>query len=270
MRIETLVVTIDQSDHSLVARMNLQTDAVVGNQCQCTSREELFLKNGKVTYLNMAERGVGKNRNIVLQNATADICVFADDDMTFVDGYPQIVERAFEECPRGDVLIFNLIEKRPRRYVNKKINRICQYNYAKYGAARLVIRRQRIADAGITFSTMFGGGARYGSGEDTIFLKECLDKGLRLYAVPYAIAEIDQDAASSWFTGYTEKYFYDKGALYASLYPRIWRMIAVRFLLRHSNTYKNHMPFGAALKSMLRGGTDFPAERKRYDECGSA
>ena len=124
--------------------------------------------------------------------------------------------------------------------------------------------------AGITFSTLFGGGARYGSGEDTIFLKECLDKRLRLYAVPYAIAEIDQDAASSWFTGYTEKYFYDKGALYASLYPRIWRMIAVRFLLRHSNTYKNHMPFGTALKSMLRGGTDFPAERKRYGECGSA
>ena len=55
----------------------------------------IFQKNGKVTYLNMAERGVGKNRNAVLQNATADICVFADDDMTFVDGYPQIVERAF-------------------------------------------------------------------------------------------------------------------------------------------------------------------------------
>lgn len=102
------------------------------------------------------------------------------------------------------------------------------------------------------------------------FLKECLDKGLRPYAVPYAIAEIDQDAASSWFTGYTEKYFYDKGALYASLYPRMWRMIAVRFLLRHSNTYKGHMPFGTALRGMLRGGTDFPAERKRYGECGSA
>ena len=267
---ETLVVAVDQRDYSLTERMNLQTDTLVGNQGQRTSREEFFLRNVKVTYLNTVERGVGRNRNTVLQNATADICVLADDDMTFVDGYPQIVERALEECPKADVLIFNLIEKRPQRYINTKIKRIHRYNYAKYGAARLVIRRQRIMAAGITFSTLFGGGARYGSGEDTIFLKECLDKGLRLYAVPYAIAEIDQDAASSWFTGYTEKYFYDKGALYASLYPRMWRMIAVRFLLRHSNTYKGHMPFGAALKSMLRGGTNFPAERKRYGECGSA
>lgn len=76
------------------------------------------------------------------------------------------------------------------------------------------------------------------------FLKECLDKGLRLYAVPYAIAEIDQDAASSWFTGYTEKYFYDKGALYASLYPRIWRMIAVRFLLRTATPIRVTCLFG--------------------------
>lgn len=270
MRIETLVVTVDQRDHSLVERMNLQTDAVVGNQCQCTSREELSLKNGKVTYLNMAERGVGKNRNAVLQNATADICVFADDDMTFVDGYPQIVERAFAECPEGDVLIFNLIEKHPRRYVNKKIKRIRQHNYAKYGAARLVIRRQRVADAGITFSTMFGGGARYGSGEDTIFLKECLDKGLRVYAVPYAIAEIDQSAASSWFTGYNEKYFYDRGALYASMYPLMWRAIALRFLLRHRHSRKGGMAFRAALKNMLRGGANFLAERKENSRCGSA
>lgn len=29
--------------------------------------------------------------------------------------------------------IFNLIEKRPRRYINTKIKRIHRYNYAKYG-----------------------------------------------------------------------------------------------------------------------------------------
>ena len=117
---------------------------------------------------------------------------------------------------------------------------------------------------------MFGGGARYGSGEDTIFLKECLDKGLRVYAVPYAIAEIDQSAASSWFTGYNEKYFYDRGALYASMYPLMWRAIALRFLLRHRHSRKGGMAFRAALKNMLRGGMDFLAERKENSRCGSA
>ena len=269
MTIETLVVAVDQDDHSLAEQMNLQTDTIIGNQCQCVSTDEFFLGDKKITYLNTDGRGVGNNRNTVLASATADVCVFADDDMTFVDGYPMIVERAFEECPAADVLIFNLIEKQPRRYAAKTIKRIRRHNYGKFGAARLAVRRQRIADAGIRFSTEFGGGTRYGSGEDTIFLKECLDRGLKLYAVPYAIAEIDQNAASSWFDGYSEKYFYDKGALYARLYPRVWRMMSLRFLLLHGHTYKDGVGLGAALRRMMDGGAGFLAERK-MSRCGSA
>ena len=263
MTIETLVVAVDQNDHSLAEEMNLQTDTIIGNQCQCVSTEEFFLGDHKITYLNTDGRGVGNNRNLVLARAAADICVFADDDMTFVDGYPLIVERAFEECPAADVLIFNLIEKQPRRYTARNIKRIRRYNYGKFGAARLAVRRQRIADAGISFSTEFGGGTRHGSGEDTIFLKECLDRGLKLYAVPYAIAEIDQNAASSWFDGYSEKYFCDKGALYARLYPISWRMVALRFLLLHGHTYKSGVGFGMAFRRMMEGGERLLAESER-------
>ena len=92
--------------------------------------------------------------------------------------------------------IFNLIEKNPRRNNNKKIIRVRRHNYAKYGAARMAFRREAVQSSGISFNLSFGGGARYGSGEDTVFLKECLDKGLRIYAVPYFLAEIDQEAGA--------------------------------------------------------------------------
>ena len=254
MRIETLIVAIDQTDHTLVEKMNIQTDTIVGNQCDSVSTDIFRMHGRKITYLNTMERGVGRNRNLVLKNAEADLCVLADDDMRFIDGYPEIAEKAFHECPDADVLIFNLIEKKPRRFQNTRIRRIRCFNYAKYGAARLAIRRKSIVDAGITFNTLFGGGAHYSAGEDTIFLKECLNKGLKLYAVPYALAEIDQESESTWFKGYNEKYFYDKGALYAYLYPTLWPLLSIRFLLCRAKKYKGEISTGNALIYIMKGG----------------
>lgn len=195
-----------------------------------------------------------------MQNATADICVLADDDMRFVDDYPHIAEHAFTECPDADILVFNLIEKKPRRYINKKIMRVRWYNYAKYGAARLAFRREALTNAGIRFSLSFGGGAKYGSGEDTIFLSDCLKKGLKIYAVPYALAEIDQDSASTWFSGYNEKYFSDKGALYKRLHPALWPVFMLRFLIKIIRKPESSISFSKAVKLMTSGAVHFRHE----------
>ena len=41
--------------------------------------------------------------------------------------------------------------------------------------------------AHITFSLLFGGGAKYSNGEDSLFLKDCLKYGLVVYAVPVCV-----------------------------------------------------------------------------------
>ena len=62
MRIQTLIVAMNQRDGSLVERMNVQTDAIVGNQCD-SDGDVAFRWNGHaVIYLNRSERGVGRNR----------------------------------------------------------------------------------------------------------------------------------------------------------------------------------------------------------------
>lgn len=262
MKIQTLAAAIDQTDHALVEKLNIQTDALIGNQCSRTGTETFSYHGHQVTYLHAAERGVGKNRNRLLECAEGDFLILADDDMRFVDGYPAIAAQAVEACADADVYIFNLIECHPRRYVNREITRVGRRQYARYGAARLMLRRDAIERAGIRFSLEFGGGARYGSGEDTIFLRDCLDKGLKLYAVPYALAEINQEAPSSWFTGYNEKFFRDKGALYACLHPRIWPLMAIRFLLVHRKRFQGGIPLRDAVRAMLSGGQTYAAEKR--------
>ena len=253
MRLQTLVATIDQKDHSLVDKLNIQTDAIIGNQCDRTGTEIIERQGHCVTYLNDTDRGVGVNRNRLLDHAEADFLIMADDDMRFVDGYPEIVEQAISACTDADVYIFNLIEQEQRRYVNQKIARVGRRNFARYGTARLMLRRESVERAGIRFSLEFGGGARFGSGEDTIFLRDCLDHGLKLYAIPLALAEIDQQAQSSWFNGYNHKFFFDKGALYCALHPRLKKLYCLRYVICYREKYVKQYRMLDALHAMYEG-----------------
>ena len=238
-RVQVLVAAMDQADHSLLEKLNIQSDAIVGNQCDNNSIEhfEWGDNNYNITYLNFNERGVGLNRNNALMRATGEFCIFADDDMTYVDGYPQIVEKYFDENKDADVIVFNIIESKPTRYIIKKFHRVHWNNFLRYGAVRIAIRRQKVFDQGILFNLCFGGGTEHSAGEDVLFLSECLKKGLHIYAVPEYIARLNDDRESTWFQGYTDKFFVDKGFFYSVLSRKWRRMLCLQDCIRHEKMY---------------------------------
>lgn len=80
-KVQVLVASMNQTDHSLLEKMNISTSAIVGNQCNYDSVERFEWNGNECLYLNFNERGVGLNRNNTLMRATGDICLFADDDM---------------------------------------------------------------------------------------------------------------------------------------------------------------------------------------------
>lgn len=240
MKIQTLVVTTKQEDYSLFRRMNIQTDAIIGNQCDRNEIKD-FEENGcRVKWFSLQERGVGLNRNTVMMRSDADICVLADDDMIFHDGYPKVVAELFEQHADADLLVFNIDEKVPTRFKNTKVVTINRSNYGKYGAARLAFRRESVQMAGISFHLMFGGGAPYSSGEDSIFLYDCLKHKLKIKAVPVSIALLQEERESTWFTGYNDKYFFDKGVLYAILYKKAARIFALYHCLRQRKRFASY------------------------------
>lgn len=250
MNIQTLVVTTDRADHSLPEQMNIQTAAVVGNQCGRNETEEFEFSGKIIKWISSDTRGVGINRNEVLMRASADICIFADDDMIFKDGYADKVAEWFDSIPDADILIFNL-ECDKKRYINTKVKKINRFNYGKYGAARMAFKRDAVMFSGVSFHTQFGGGSKYSCGEDTIFLKECIEKGLKVYAVPETIASISDDE-SSWFGGFNDKYFFDKGVLYYVLSKKTCSLHALYHCFRYRNKY---MEYGweKAFGKMLEG-----------------
>lgn len=235
MKIQVLVAAMDQNDHSLLKKMNINSDVIVGNQCDRNSIEEFDYNGHRATYLNFAERGVGLNRNNTLIRATGDICLFADDDMEYVDNYVEIIEEEFERYPHADALIFNIntIGGDQQRRQNTKVKRIRTFNSLNYGAARIAVRRASIQKNRICFSQHFGGGSMYSSGEDSLIIRDMLKKGFKIYAIPKTIATVDQ-STSTWFSGYHEKFFYDKGALMKAMFPRMYVLMNdIYFPLRY-------------------------------------
>ena len=101
----------------------------------------------------------------------------------------------------------------------------------RYGTYRFAVRRKALLDNNIMFHQSFGGGCPFSAGEDSLFLKACFDAGLRVYSHSYVLGSCCKDS-SSWFAGYNEKYFYDKGVLVRKLFPKTAYIMALYFGLR--------------------------------------
>ena len=265
MNIETLIVTVNNRDvASLLIEMNVQTDALVGNQCEENIIEEFELNEKHIKFFSFNERGVGLNRNNLLMRSDADICILADDDMCFNDGYESIVLNWVNKIPQADILIFNLEEENSSRYRIKKIKRVNRFNFGRYGAARLVIKRKKVWLNNIFFNLLFGGGAKYSCGEDTLFLKDCLNKKLKIYAVPDALANIKKKRESTWFQGYNDKYFYDKGILYYLLSKKFCKILSLCHCIKHNRKYREY-GIKNAYKKMIEGIKNIKYEEKNIN-----
>lgn len=262
-KVEVLVATMNQNDLSKFKDMNIQTHAIFANQADGFSYESKHILNKRIKMITTSERGVGKNRNVALLHATEEICMISDDDMVYVNDYEEKVVKAFEKIPNADIIIFNISSGgNSDRRNNKKITRVYLHNFMNYGSARIAFRRQSIISKNIWFSLLFGGGAKYGSGEDSLFLREALRKGLKIYTFPYQIAEL-VDRGSTWFTGYNQKFFFDKGAFLEAAFPKLKYIIAIYFVTKFKK--KSSASYLKLFNWMLRGMKAF-RDGKSYDE----
>lgn len=240
MTYQLLVSTMHKKDYAIIDRMHINSNAIVINQCDHVDKEKLHRDGKEISFYSFDERGVGLSRNSAMMRATADIIEFADDDMIFEEAYQEKVLREFEVHPEADAILFSVESLNPNRPLLRidRFARVRRREALKYGCARLAIRREKVLYNNLVFSLLFGGGAKYGSGEDTIFLQDCIKAGLKIYKSPVKVATIMQND-STWFKGYTDKYFMDKGSLFAAVMPRMCYAYAVMSALKGKKSQNN-------------------------------
>lgn len=259
MKLETLVVTVDEeNEEELIKKLNIQGNAVIANQCGKTNIQRLNSNNSSIVIIESETRGVGINRNIALQYANADIVLFSDDDIVYADGYVDKILDAFKKQQDADAIIFSFEITKNGNVVSdqrEKDERLKFTNALKYGAVALAVRQSFIKKHNIHFSEIFGGGCMFSCGEDSLFIKDLFKKGARIYTNSYILGKCSYDS-STWFTGYNEKFFYDKGVFIACAFSKWVQIpILIYFTLRFNKC--GNIGIKDKMKTLLAGKRNF-------------
>lgn len=229
---------MNQHDDSLIEKMNIHSDAIIINQSDRVAYHETAVQEHTVKWYHFNERGIGLSRNSGMMRADADIIQFADDDMVFSATYSQDVLEEYRKHPEADIILFSnqCLNKDRMPYQVDRFGRVRRLEAVKFGGARITARREKLLHHNISFSLLFGGGAKYAAGEDVTFIQDCIKAGLKVYKSPVIVSTMKQDS-STWFSGFHKKYFVDKGALLAANFPLISRFgIYIQALKKSRNS----------------------------------
>ena len=127
------------------------------------------------------------------------------------------------------------------------------YNSLHYSSVNIAFKRDKITN--LKFNIDFGANAKYSNGEDTLFIVAMLRNNLKIYSSPINIGRTTSNK-STWFKGYNEKFFFDKGALFTAVSKRFRLILMLQYLLRHKEIL-NNIKFSEAFNIMLKGSRDY-------------
>ncbi len=249
MKLEVLLSVMNYKLKDL-NKHNITSDCTVINQCNKEDYKEY--KNFKIYSYN--ERGHANSCNRGLEHVTNDIILLCDDDVKYNKNYDKKIINEYQKISNADIIIFNVINPYRNKRFNTRIKRLHIYNILNYASYNISFKKESIKD--IQFNNSFGAGSIHpNGGDDTLFLVDCLKRGLKIYTSPIVIGNIISDD-STWFKGYDEKYFYDKGALYTNISKRFRHLLMLQHLIRHKEILTN-LSFFKAYKEMLKGSRKY-------------
>lgn len=255
-----------QKDFSKIKEMNINCDVIFANQCDQTSFEEMkFGDSNTARMISTQTRGVGINRNLTLMYATGKYCLLADDDVVYDDDMKKRVVSEFESHPDADVMIFHFESDDEKNRSLVKFSTTKKWHRMKnlpFGGIRIAFRLESVRKANVYFTSLFGGGCTFPSGEDSIFLSDLRKAGLKFYVSKETIGKVSFEA-SSWFTGYNEKFYYGKGAFYQAVRPRLKFFWMLYFLFRSRK--RKQMKMSEKLRWMKNGARGYK-ELLSYDD----
>ncbi len=258
MRLEVLISCMHQKDHSIIERTNIQSDVIVVNQCNTDKYEEWTFtnKNGeecRAIFISTTERGLSKSRNMAIQYAAGDICLICDDDEVFEDDYVDKILNTYRDNPTQSIIAFRLKGITYTSFPNNK-KRITFPGILRIASQQISFKLKDITTNRIKFDTKMGSGTGNGGGEENKFLLDCHKNNLKIIYVPQDIVTINNNSVSSWFHGYSDKFFVDRGWSNKHLlgFP-LGILYSIYWAITHHWIYKKESTLLNALRHLVIG-----------------
>ncbi len=271
MKLDILISAMHLNGYQeLLKKLKIRGNCVLVNQCDREAVQTIYEEvipdpaSGcskpevrRIQYIETTERGLSRSRNMALSYSEGEICALCDDDVRYVDHYESRILQSYEEHPEADVIVFFVKgEEKPSPYYEKP-RYLHSVTSMKAGSPEITFRRKSLD--GIHFPELFGAGSRFSMGEESILLYACLKRGLKILYLPLQIAEL-LPSQSTWFRGYTDTFFRDKGAAFAAMGATrgIWpSLLELQFLLRKYSRYEQENTLQNAWKQMRLGQREY-------------
>ena len=257
LSVNVLISCMHQKDTSIIGRTNIQTDAIVVNQCDEDSVREFDFTNkaGRTCHakiINTTERGLSRSRNMAIANAWGDVCLICDDDEVLDDDYENKIQEAFNKILDSDVITFIVDYK--NHHFPEKMKELGVVGICRTFSVQVCFKCEAIANNHIIFDEKMGSGSGNGAGEENKFLMDCYRKNMKLYFYPAHIGKV-LTTNSLWNHGLTEKYFRDRGWSMRRSFGFVFGYLFLWYnALHHKNTFtKEGMTICRVLKN-LHGG----------------
>lgn len=265
MQLTLLISSLNNDVDELINKMNISSCAVIVNQCDKEDETVIEKDYDRIKVINSKGRGVGNNRNLCIDNSFGDIVLFADDDIVYDEGYEELVINEFQKHPEAEMIMVNVrVCEERRTYTNEEsFKKLSGFNIGRYPAYSIAVRKDVLDSKKLRFSPLFGGGAKYSNGEDSLFLREALKKGVKMYASSICVGQ-EIPRPSTWFNGYTEKFFFDRGVLFAYLYGNMAWVWRIRFVLTKKEMFKGQIGRSEANK-LIKAGIKEGKELKKKE-----
>lgn len=253
-----------QEGVQIISKSNLMsTRTLVINQCDIEYDEMKNIDDIHRVY-DTCSRGLSKSRNLAIANSVGDICMLSDDDEIFIENFEEVVLKAYDNIPKADVIIFKITNLNKK--LGNKAKRLNKWDLLRVSSLQISFKRSSVNGV-VKFDTNLGAGTGNGGGEENKFLLDCHKAKLKIYFVPYEVAELTKGSDSTWFFGFGEKYFYNLGASlryilggFISYFYIIYTIIAKR------KRFTKDISFKKMRKAIFRGWRENKLGAKKSDQ----
>ncbi len=180
--------------------------------------------------------GGGANRNVALDAARAPIVLLSDDDISYSEDNLRGLINLFEENKDLDFLLMKCHSSSFQRiYPDYSFD--VRHSPKGYfcGGPEISFRLRAIKDTGISFNPLFGRGAPFCAGEDSLFVFEMNSHGLKGKFIPEFVCSHEDD--STGLREITSDGFVSaKGAMFTYFHPHTWPLRMFIHALRLNST----------------------------------
>lgn len=199
----------------------------------------LSIQKNYCKIINTRTKGLSISRNIALNEVTSGYAIVADDDVTYVDDFEELIRYSYKSNPNCDVLTFQIRTPEgpmykiypPKSYFHNK------FTVLKVSSISIVFKISSINTAGCRFDINFGLGAKIASGEENIFLTDLLKKGLKIKYIPKALVIHPFESSGKVLN---DIQLFNKGILFKRLYSIMGLPILILFIFKKRKEIKNY------------------------------